>query len=114
MDLSTYFRENNVANPTRVDEVLALLRINTPESLAEAERAVGRPVTRCPPAIPPWPPKPVSAKPRAPVVQRVLPSPSKKQQMVKPGWTEEQIVQRVGATRRDVRHWIKQGYLVVA
>lgn len=115
MDLSGYYREHCIPNPSRADRVLALLRTNTPEALAEAEAIVGRPIKVCPPGIPPWPPKPASAAPREPKVTRVQRgTSSKKLEQVKVGWTIPQVIDRLGVTRRDVKYWQSRGYLEVA
>src|SRR5271154_4235756 len=60
-----------IEHMTRTDIALALLRINSTESLAAAEGIMGVKVKRLPPAIPPWPPLPVAtrAKPVPRIVQ---------------------------------------------
>ena len=97
--------------PSVADEVLALLRINTAESLKRACELMGRPIVQCPPAVPPWPPKPAKTQPKPQRVARINPSPAVKIKNVKVGWTAEQVMQRSGATRRDFKHWVAKGYL---
>jgi hypothetical protein len=62
--LMSYFVSNNVdlRKVTNADIVLACLRINTPKAREKAERIMGKKITVCPPAIPPWPPKPVQVQ----------------------------------------------------
>jgi hypothetical protein len=75
---------------------------------------MGRAIVACPPAVPPWPPKPVVTRANKPHVRRVQSgTQSKKLNQVKIGWTVDQIIERLGVTRRDVRHWIKRDYLEV-
>lgn len=96
------------------DVVLSLLNTNTPKSLAKVEKIIGRPITYCPPAVPPWPPKPVIIVSK-PKVRKVQPGTQcKKLDQVRIGWTLDQIIERLGVTRRDVKHWIKRRYLEVS
>jgi hypothetical protein len=116
--LDEYFAEHGIAEPSRADTVLALLRINTPEALRAAEVIVGRPISRCPPCIPPWPPKPVQRAP-TPRVVRVgdnphypSSSPHHRFSQVKVGMTLDQLARR-GISRRDIREWVKAEVVAV-
>lgn len=130
VDLSDYFDSIGL-DPLRAssaDVVLALLRINTAESLEVASEIVGRPITVCPPAIPPWPPKPVNESARkaqrdadktSRVVTKVgrnpcLPTTGAFQRFhhVRVGMTEDQLLRR-GLTRRDLRVWAKKGAIAL-
>lgn len=109
-----------VKHLTRTDIALALLRINTEASLAAAEALMGVRVKKLPPAIPPWPPKPVvSAKPAPRVVQVnhsrgfTQTEAAERFRWVKPGMTVEQLVQR-GISRRDIRTWTRRRRIVFA
>jgi hypothetical protein len=111
--VTEYLRAHGLAAPSRADVVLALLRVNTQQSLAAAEGIVGRPVTRCPPAIPLWPPKPVVRAPRAPRVKAVGRNPClptsgafQRYRTVRVGMTRDQLLAR-GVTHRDLRKWAK-------
>lgn len=111
--VAEYLRVLGLEEPSRADLVLALLRVNTPQSLAAAEGIVGRPVTRCPPSIPPWPPKPVAKAPRAPTVRKVARNPClpttpafQRYREVRVGMTRDQLLAR-GITHRDLRKWAR-------
>lgn len=110
--LQKYWAEVKVRGPGRADTVLALLRIGTREALSEAELIVGKPITRCPPAVPPWPPKPARSEEHR-VVVRVernpcLPTTDAFQRFkkIRVGMTEPQVLRR-GVTKRDIRRWSK-------
>lgn len=111
-----YFAEIGVDKPLTVDIVLALLRINTPESLARASKLAGIEITKCPPAVPPWPPKPVAARAVVKVVRvgrnPCLPTTGafQKFRMVRVGMTREQLKKR-GLDNRDIRQWTNQGHI---
>ena len=93
---------------TKVDLVLALLRINTPKALVEAERLVGKPITRGPSAVPPWPPKPISGLPRSSTKIIRVDFPPGQHQMVKVGMTRDQLLAR-GVTRQNIFRWTRTG-----
>jgi hypothetical protein len=104
----------------RVDIVLVLLRINSPEALGAAEKLTGRPITRCPPSLPPWPPAPVRPPQGRRAVSRVgrnpcLPTTPAFQRFraVRPGLTKEQLRVR-GVTARDLRLWVRAGHVEFA
>lgn len=93
---------------TRADLVLVLLRINTPEALVEAERIVGKPIAKCPSAMPPWPPKPIS-EPRARQAKIIrVDFPPGQHQVVRIGMTREQLLAR-GVTRQNLFKWTRTG-----
>lgn len=128
--LLDYFRQHGIPEDhvLRVDRVLALLRINTAGSLALVEELLGRPITVCPPAVPPWPPKPVSNAPRAATVLRVrvpkkvqrngqgLPAGSisaksrKNLKSIRRGMTKGQL-HAIGISERDVKRWTRTGII---
>jgi hypothetical protein len=119
--LAEYFAAHGVESPSRADTVLALLRIGTPDALREAELIVGKPIHRCPPAIPPWPPKPIQRKLAEPrVVRKADPNPClpatdahRRFGKIKVGMTLHDLLER-GLSRRDIRVWIKRGVLEVS
>lgn len=103
----------------RADEVLHLVRLNTPEALRLAEAILGKPITRCPPCIPPWPPLPVRKASR--VASKVSwksssnpHSPSSdafaRFNQVRVGMTTERLLLR-GILHRDIRLWKKIGVI---
>ena len=104
-----YYRRHGIPpeRATRADEVLALLRINTPQALARAEELVGKPIERCPSAVPPWPPKPVGKAPGDPRILRVD-FPPGQHQIVRIGMTRQQLLSR-GVTRQNILKWTKVG-----
>lgn len=106
----------------RCDVILALLRLgrHSPQHRAEVERLMGRPITTCPPAVPPWPPKPVARDNRPRVVKRAMPNPCapsseahRKFNTIRVGMTVDQLAAR-GITRRDVRVWGQRGWLEIS
>lgn len=103
----------------KCDVVLALLRIGTPEARAEAEAIVGKPITVCPPHVPPWPPDPMPAKHRVPRVMRrgsaegLTGDMLRRFQQVRVGMTLPQLLAR-GITKRDVRVWCQRNLLEVS
>lgn len=114
--LNQYYQEQGIdpALACPADHILALLRMGRRE---DAERVLGRPITRCPPAIPPWPPRPVSRAPAQAKVASYATNPClpttdafQRYKLVRTGLTEPQLIQR-GLTRRDVRRWTRLGYL---
>jgi hypothetical protein len=66
--VSEYFAKERieVRDVLRVDLVLALLRIGTPDAMERVPELTGKAITRCPSGVPPWPPKPVASFPHAP------------------------------------------------
>jgi hypothetical protein len=117
--VESYFQRIGVDSNlcVQADVVLALLRIGDKEALSEAARLVGRPITVCPPAVPPWPPLPVSVRRREPVVASLgkntfppsLGMHGRFKHMRK-GMTREQMKAR-GATTRDISYWTKNGHI---
>ena len=114
--LSEYFNDGNVplSRLDRADLVLALLRINTPKALECAAKVLGRPITICPPAVPPWPPLPV-ARQRTPKVSKVGQNPYEpggdpwcRFNKVKVGSSRRELLNR-GVTKRDLSIWLKSG-----
>lgn len=120
-DVGAYVEAHGLTSMLRADLVLMLLRIGTPEALRRAEKLAGVAITRCPPAVPPWPPKPVQRTPAAPrVTARVPNNPLVRSSgayqrfaQVKVGMTVEQLLSR-GITRRDIRCWRARQYLEIA
>lgn len=124
--LERYFESQRIADKylSQADIVLALLRINTAETLAAAEELVGKPIFKCPPAVPCWPPKPpprstvrtvalVRMRPSVGVNGKKLPVVTKATHIlskVKRGMTKEQILS-MGAYPRDIYRWTRSGYL---
>lgn len=103
----------------RCDVILALLRVGTADARSAAEQIVGRPITTCPPAVPPRRPLPVARQSEVPRVRRVDRDPpvmasSARERfgLIKVGMTVDQMLSR-GVTRRDIRYWTKKGYLEV-
>ena len=118
-ELEAYFKEHGIAQPSRADVVLALLRINTPDSLRAAEVLAGVAIERCPPWAPPWPPKPVQRRPQPRVVRMRTDNPHypsselhARFRLVRLGMTVEQMMAR-GITKRDIRQWIKLSALEI-
>jgi len=115
-DLQRYFEaewRGGDAQVLRCDVILALLRLGHRDHV---ESLLGKPITVLPPAVPPWPPKPV-AREVEPVVRRVGPSnllPVSRSQdrfrKVRVGMTESQLRSR-GITKRDVRYWTSKKIL---
>lgn len=98
----------------QADVVLALLRLGDREA---AERALGRPIERCPPAVPPWPPRPAPRAPAAAQVSSVQLNPCipttdawRRYRLVGLNMTEQQLLSR-GVTRRDLTRWTRLGYI---
>jgi hypothetical protein len=103
---------------SRADRVLGLLRINTPDSLKAAEELVGRAITRCPAAIPTWPPLPVQRVPKRTVVavgeNPCLPGSDGFGYFgqLRVGMTEDQLIQR-GIPQRWIRIWTRGGHVTI-
>lgn len=103
------------AEVMRCDVVLALLRLG---HLQEAEELAGVKIKRCPSGVPRWPPDPIPAKFRRPVVTRVTkPNPCaprsdahRRFAQVRVGLSREQLAGR-GITQRDVRVWTRRGWM---
>jgi hypothetical protein len=78
-------------------------------------------VTKCPPAIPPWPPKPVSGHAKGVVItkrpvaeihgRRMRKTTQERYDRIRLGMSKDQIRAR-GITTRDLRGWIRRGLLV--
>lgn len=102
----------------RVDLVLVLLRIGGEEALQRVAELTGKAITRCPSAMPPWPPKPIQSAPRGVVVTKITqPYPgsagtvmAQRYAGLKLGMTQEQILAR-GITLRDLRVWKSKGHI---
>lgn len=118
--IDRYFADHHI-DPLRsqqADVVLGLLHIGTPESMDMVAEIMGKPITRCPPAVPPWPPKPVVKKDRSErrlaFVGENLNLPTSKLfqdfRLLKKGMTEVEIRAR-GISLRDLRHWAKKGLI---
>ena len=112
LELSRYFNDCNVRADKvhRADVVLALLRINSDEALRSAEKLLGKPITVCPPAVPPWPPKPPAGS-TEPRVTRVGPNPCTeggtawhRYKKIRIGMTKKSLASR-GITTRDLCVW---------
>lgn len=115
-----YCRAEGITIGTQADMVLALLRINTLESLQKVTELTGVEVKRCPPAVPPWPPtKPAVASPdrirklkkRNPCVEST--DAHRRFAVLREGMTVEAAMTR-GVTTRDLRVWKSRGYLEVS
>lgn len=113
--LQAYFREQGVTDFQTVDVLLGLLRLN---EVALAERVWGRPVTRCPPGIPRWPPKPARREAAQPkVASKASPNPClngtamrSRFEAVRVGMTLPQLM-ALGLSRRDIRYLTNLGRL---
>lgn len=103
----------------RADRVLELLRDGSREALDEAEKILGKKITKCPPCIPPWPPKPLPDRPK------VLKVVTKNEcnhfpgsdahgrfQSVRIGMTRERLI-AAGVLPRDILKWTKEGSIVM-
>lgn len=102
----------------RCDVALALLRLGRTEV---AEKMLGVRVKRCPPAVPPWPPRPVARGPEEPrVTRKISPNPCapgtgmhQRFGRVRVGMTIRRVRER-GASARDVRYWIRKKWMEVS
>lgn len=110
----------------RTDLALVLLRVADGaaddfvrrEALGRFAELTGRAITKCPSAMPPWPPKPVAGRPRGMVFTRVVqPYPGHKNtdmarrySSLKVGMTQEQAMAH-GITARDIRVWKDKGHV---
>ena len=106
-------------DPLRVDVVVMLLRIGTEEALGHVTALTGKPITRCPSAMPPWPPKPVAASAgHSPKVQWVIDENPCSEgtamrgrfEQLRVGRTREQLLAR-GITARDLCYWQKKNFI---
>lgn len=120
-EVFNYFIAQDVAPESigKADVVLALLRINTPEALQAASGLVGKPITVCPAAIPPWPPRPVQRAPQERVVAKADENPCapssdmhRRFALVRVGMTVEAL-QKKGISRRDLRCWTRAGHIKI-
>ena len=114
---SAYMADHRLepAQMLRVDVVLMLLRIGTGAARLEAQALAGLPITHCPAAIPPWPPRPVAKRVKEPVVVSFTgpglhagTAMAERYRQVKRGMTKEQLLAR-GCTQRDIRYWCAKG-----
>jgi hypothetical protein len=109
--LGSYFAQQRIdaRDVLRVDIVLALLRLG---ELERVQELTGRPITKCPSGVPPWPPVPPKATARSPVVSMIGTPPCASTEMaarfasVRKGMTKAQLLAR-GVTQRDIRYWEK-------
>jgi hypothetical protein len=120
--IDALFRTLNESGYDQADLVLCLLRINTPESLHDAERLVGKQITHCPPALR-W--KPLSLQSDRTLDDRrvlsVRPNPVltasgrrgwlQHYHLFREGLTVTQLRQR-GVTRRDLRLVMRRQWVV--
>lgn len=118
LQVSSYVQDHGL-DPDRflaVDLALVLLRIGGDEALRCVQELTGRVITKCPTAMPPWPPKPVAGAPRGPVVTKVAPNPCAASPMqarydiLKVGMSRSQLLAR-GVTARDIRYWVQHDYI---
>lgn len=119
-ELGEYFAAEWRASPAvpilRCDVILALLRLG---HRRDAERLMGREITVCPPAIPPWPPRPV-ARDRGPTVAKVQsPNPCaewsdahRRFALIRAGSTVESLLAK-GITKRDLHVWQQRGWMEI-
>ncbi len=125
-EVRRYFVDNKLREEgcLRVDVVLALLRLNMPESLAEAERLSGVKITVCPsclkplpkivsPFISPRPPTPRVSQVNWAAYGHVCGKVGARFKQVRVGLTEAQLVAR-GVTIRDLRIWTNRGAVTFA
>lgn len=97
----------------QADVVMSLLHLGTPEATEMLTEIMGKPITLCPPAVPPWPPKPARCAPRERKVVRVRsssPHPTSKLPQVRVGMTEKQI-HDMGISLRDIKYWTRGGHI---
>jgi len=108
----------------RVDAVLILLQIADrdatlrEQALERVAELTGKAITKCPSAVPPWPPRPVARHP-VQVVAAVQPNDCyentdmhKRFGTVRVGMTREQLLAH-GVTVRDISLWIKKGKITM-
>jgi hypothetical protein len=116
---SAYMADHRITpeHVLRADAVLMLLRINSAEALERVRELAGKPITRCPTGMPPWPPRPVAAVRREPRVSRVAPNPClpatdmhRRYGLVKVGMSRQQLISR-GCQPRDIRIWQSAGHV---
>lgn len=116
--LGEYVVAHGLSSPvSTADLILACLRINTEQSLSKAQELMGKTITKCPPHIPPWPPKKVVTE-RPKTVVRIAPEnpclPStgahSRFKQIRVGHTVDQLLAR-GISRRDLRVWTKKNHL---
>jgi hypothetical protein len=113
--LELYFSHVGTSGPlSTIDFALALLRINTEESLRAAESITGLTIKVYPSGLPPWPPKEAAVQ-RSPVLVRIERNPClpttdafQRYRKLRIGMTAEQLVAR-GVTKRDLRLWARAG-----
>jgi hypothetical protein len=115
--VAAYFAQQGVdiSQLMKVDVVLALLRMNTSETLRAAEELSGVKVTKCPPDLRPIPPR-ASSGVRCCSIARLESRDSletvsmRRYRLLRVGMTRQQAIAR-GVTVRDLRYWERRGYL---
>ena len=117
MAVEDYFEKNRISRQfaVRADVLLALVRINTPETRAAAETLLGMKVSPLPPM---WARE--NRTPRVSVIRersygrskRTMPTKTEKRfNLIRVGMTRDQIVKK-GVPPRDVSRWTKSGNIV--
>lgn len=113
--IDRYFADHHIdpIRSSQADVVMGLLHLGTQEATEMLTEIMGKPITRCPPAVPPWPPKPVKRAPKERRVARVRarsPHPTSKLSQIRVGMTEKQI-HEMGVSMRDIRYWTERGHV---
>jgi len=118
MAAGSYLAEHKIEARTLlpVDAILMLLRIGTKEALEHVQELTGKPIQKCPAAVPPWPPKPV-ARSTGPRLAFIAPNPCmvstdmhRRYDLLKIGFSKEQLLAR-GIQMRDLRVWHKADHI---
>lgn len=117
--VTEYFNSKGVPEDRtdRVDVILALSHINTPEALSLVEELMGKPITHCPANLPPWPPKPVSGHGCSVRISKKQKNPFRETmgtfsrfQRIRVGMTRDDVA-ACGIPAQDVARWTRAGYL---